>query len=87
MNEGASEELGFRIQVLTDDAFAKPSALILGKGYVDPLRSTVNGADLIVIGHKDLLQAAQKLIAHRQTQGLRVRTAFRKARWCSSHAS
>ena len=69
---GASGEQGYRMISLTEGAYLKPSSLLLGKGYDTALKSALVGADLIVVGADELLDAAQDLIAARRAEGLRV---------------
>lgn len=73
-NDGDSD-LSYRYSILKNSAFLKPAALILGTGYPQSLISTTNGADLIVIGTEELIDAADELIQKRKSQGLRVFTA------------
>ncbi|HAZ14240.1 MAG: hypothetical protein A2X86_10055 [Bdellovibrionales bacterium GWA2_49_15] len=50
----------------------KPVALSLTRGFERALKDTDNAADLIIIGTKDLLGAAEDLVAKRESDGLRV---------------
>ncbi|HST22439.1 MAG TPA: C25 family cysteine peptidase, partial [Blastocatellia bacterium] len=51
-----------------------PAALWLN--YPSSLRSNNNGADLIIIAHKDLFTATEPLMALRQGEGLSTRTVY-----------
>ncbi|MCM2323429.1 MAG: C25 family cysteine peptidase [Oligoflexia bacterium] len=71
---GAGGLLGRRFTVLQDSAVLKPSALLLGRGSALPLNSSLQGADLLVVGSVPLLAAASELITAREAEGLRVVT-------------
>lgn len=63
---------GFHFMLIEDSAVLKPVALTLGRGADLVLQSTTNGADLIVVGARDLIDAAEDLIDQRRAEGMRV---------------
>ncbi|MCM2276947.1 MAG: C25 family cysteine peptidase [Oligoflexia bacterium] len=69
---GPEGVLGRRFVALQDSALRSPSELIHGRGSRLPLRSSLQGADLIVVGELPLLAAASELITARESEGLRV---------------
>ena len=70
--EGTNSEFGYEYFALSDANILTPTALSLthGPGYL--LKDATNGADLLVIGPKDLLASSHHLIDQRISQGLNV---------------
>jgi len=62
------------IQIIETGNFLSPTGLSLNPGVESSLRNTSNRADLVIIGHENLLPAVDELITHRQGQGLDVYT-------------
>jgi hypothetical protein len=63
------------IFVLTEDAFITPVSLSLTAGAQEFLKDSSNRADLIIIGHSNLIYAASDLESLRRSQGLEVKSA------------
>ncbi len=59
--------------ILPSSAYFKPIALSLNSGLSHSLKSSDNSADLIIIGRDEMIEAAQELIRHRESQGLIVK--------------
>ncbi len=56
----------------TDDAFLIPYSLSLISDYESPLRESDNRGKLLIIGHENLLYAAEELAEYRRSQGMEV---------------
>lgn len=54
--------------------FLKPTHLSLNDGLPQSLKALDNRADYLIIGAKNLLEAARELVAHREGDGLEVMT-------------
>lgn len=67
-----SEETGRYYVAVVDGSYKKPSAFFLNYGASMSLKDPRQGADMIVIGSRALLDAAELLIDHRRRGGLRV---------------
>lgn len=66
---------GFKFVVLDSADLLKPASIFLATGVRQSLKNTSMGADLLIVGSSDLIDAASELISARQAQGLRVVTA------------
>ncbi len=62
------------IYALTEAAFLSPTALSLNQGVVSYLKQNSNRADLLIIGHSNLIYAASELEQLRNSQGLEVQS-------------
>jgi hypothetical protein len=62
------------IQIVETGSFLAPTGLSLNPGIEKSLKDTTNRADLIIIGHENLLPAVDELITQRTGQGLEVLT-------------
>ncbi len=56
-----------------DGSFKTPDVIAMSWGARESLKDTANGADFLVIGHRDLLNSAQDLVDKRRMEGLRVK--------------
>ena len=65
-------DLGEHYLIVEDSAILKPINLSLTLGHDNPLKNSDRKADLLVIGHKVLVDAAFNLISARKEQGLIV---------------
>ncbi len=74
-NTGVTGDRGVHYFTAGSAAYLTPTSLKLGRGITASLKSTLQGADLIIIGPRSLLDAASDLVAQRQHEGLRVVTA------------
>ena len=68
INENGVKEL----YLLTEDSFNTPVALSLTSGFASSIKNSSNRADLLIIGHSNLIYAANELETHRRQQGLEV---------------
>lgn len=69
-----SADIGYRLLAIEDSAVQKPTQVFLNYGFEESLKDTTQGADLIIIGHNDLIDAAHKLVDQRASEGIRVKT-------------
>ena len=67
---GFRAEAGHRYLMVAPEAVARPA---VRPAPATTLRSATNQADWLLIGPRDLLPAAEALVAHRQAQGLAAR--------------
>ncbi len=74
VDDFVSDEDEKRVTIIQDNNFLKPTGLSLNDGAPQSLKDTNNRADYIIIGHKNLLEAASEIVAHREADGLEVMT-------------
>ncbi|OIQ19905.1 MAG: hypothetical protein BM556_05305 [Bacteriovorax sp. MedPE-SWde] len=72
VNDNENDESLKNIQIIETGSFLSPNGLSLNPGNEQSLKNTDNRADLIIIGHKNLLPAVDELITQRTSQGLEV---------------
>ncbi|OQW47426.1 MAG: hypothetical protein A4S09_15375 [Proteobacteria bacterium SG_bin7] len=70
--DNSDRDMGTRYVAVRDGLYLSPQSMKLQQGAHIPLKSTMNGADLIVVGEKSLLAYMDRLIRVRETEGLRV---------------
>jgi len=68
-------DMGTHYVLIKDGQYKKPTSLLLQEGIYLPLKSSAQGADLIIVGPKSLLSYTEKLVSVREGDGLRVVSA------------
>ncbi|MEQ1878570.1 MAG: C25 family cysteine peptidase, partial [Bdellovibrionia bacterium] len=67
-----AEDTGRYFMAVADGSYLEPQAIVLNYGAEQSLRHASRGADLIIIGSRQLLDAGEELAAHRRSSGMRV---------------
>lgn len=74
LNDNTDSDGYKNIYAVQNGKFMSPSGLSLVLGRIKSLKDTNNRADLIIIGHASLLEAAKDLVTQRESQNMEVMT-------------